>query len=297
MDNAGAKEMGKIDFDAGKPPPFRISEIREAIPKHCWEKNAWKSMSYVLRDIVFIVFFAVFFLWIDAWYAWPIYWLAQGTMFWALFVLGHDCGHGSFSESVKMNNFVGHFLHSFILVPYHGWRISHKTHHQNHGHVEKDESWHPLTEKLYRSLDFATRKLRFTIPFPLFAYPAYLEWSYLRGALTTLDRDYGWINNIHHDVGTHVIHHIFPQIPHYNLIEATKAAKPVLGKYYREPEKSGPLPVHLFGVLVKSLRIDHFVSDVGDVVYYQTDPNLHGNHQAKQQHQKEKQTLLNNKLY
>lgn len=90
MDNAGAREIGKIDFDAGKPPPFRISDIREAIPKHCWEKNAWKSMSYVLRDIIFIVFFAVFFLWIDAWFAWPIYWLAQGTMFWALFVLGHD---------------------------------------------------------------------------------------------------------------------------------------------------------------------------------------------------------------
>lgn len=46
------------------------------------------------------------------------------------------------------------------------------------------------------------------------------EWSYLRGGLTTLDRDYGLINNIHHDIGTHVIHHLFPQIPHYNLVEA-----------------------------------------------------------------------------
>lgn len=100
------------------------------------------------------------------------------------------------------------------------------------------------------------------------------EWTYLRGGLTTLDRDYGWINNIHHDIGTHVIHHLFPQIPHYHLIEATEAAKPVLGNYYREPQKSGPLPLHLLGDLVQSLRRDHYVSDTGDVVYYQTDPTI-----------------------
>jgi hypothetical protein len=42
----------------------------------------------------------------------------------------------------------------------------------------------------------------------------------MRGGLSTIDRDYGWFNNIHHDIGTHVVHHLFPQIPHYNLIEA-----------------------------------------------------------------------------
>ena len=28
---------------------------------------------------------------------------------------------------------------------------------------------------------------------------------------------------VHHDIGTHVVHHLFPQIPHYNLCEATDA--------------------------------------------------------------------------
>ncbi|XAR60741.1 hypothetical protein NMG60_11034228 [Bertholletia excelsa] len=295
----------------------------------------------------------------------PPFKIAQGTMFWALFVLGHDCGHGSFSDSPLLNNVVGHILHSAILVPYHGWRISHRTHHQNHGHVENDESWVPLTERVYKSLDAATKFFRFKVPFPMFAYPIYLwsrspgktgshfnpyselfhpserkyvitstvcwtvmvalllclskvvgfvqmlklygvpylvfvmwldfvtylhhhgyeqklpwyrgkEWSYLRGALTTVDRDYGLFNNIHHDIGTHVIHHLFPQIPHYHLVEATKAAKPMLGKYYREPKKSGPIPFHLLSYLVRSIGQDHYVRDTGDIVFYQADPKLQG---------------------
>lgn len=50
------------------------------------------------------------------------------------------------------------------------------------------------------------------------------EWSYLRGALTTLDRDYGIINNVHHNIETHVVHHLFPQIPHYHLVDAVSSA-------------------------------------------------------------------------
>ncbi|KAI0526906.1 hypothetical protein KFK09_002499 [Dendrobium nobile] len=351
------------EFDPGMPPPFRLAEIRAAIPKHCWVKNPWRSMSYVGRDVAVVFGLVAAAAYINCWIVWPLYWAAQGTMFWALFVLGHDCGHGSFSDCHKLNSVVGHLLHSSILVPYHGWRISHRTHHQNHGNVDKDESWHPLSESVYRSLDTKTRNLRFTFPFPMLAFPFYLwrrspgksgshfnpesdlfgqndridvitstacwmamaallagltlimgplqllklygipylifvmwldlvtylhhhghheklpwyrgkEWSYLRGGLTTLDRDYGWINNIHHDIGTHVIHHLFPQIPHYNLIEATEAAKPVLGKYYREPEKSAPLPFHLLGILLKSLRRDHYVRDSGDVLFYEKDSEL-----------------------
>ncbi|XWS74011.1 hypothetical protein CRYUN_Cryun02cG0178900 [Craigia yunnanensis] len=357
----GINDQG--DFDSSAPPPFRIADIRAAIPKHCWIKSPWRSMSYVFRDVNVVFALIAAAVYLNSWFFWPIYWVAQGTMFWALFVLGHDCGHGSFSGNPILNSVVGHILHSSILVPYHGWRISHRTHHQNHGNVEKDESWVPLPEKIYNNLDFSARFLRFTIPFPLFAYPLYLwyrspgkegshfnpysnlftpqerklvmtstacwtamaillaylsfaigptqvfklygvpylffvvwldlvtylhhhgheqrlpwyrgkEWSYLRGGLTTVDRDYGLFNNIHHDIGTHVIHHLFPQIPHYHIVEATKAAKQVIGKYYREPKKSGPIPFHLIKNLVTSLRQDHYVSNSGDIVYYQTDPQM-----------------------
>lgn len=62
----------------------------------------------------------------------------------------------------------------------------------------------------------------------------------------------------------------------YFLNLQTEAAKPVLGKYYKEPKKSGPLPFYLLGVLIKSMKQDHYVSDTGDIVYYQTDPQLSG---------------------
>ena len=67
-------------------------------------------------------------------------------MFWALFVIGHDCGHGSFSRYKGLNHLVGHITHTFILVPYHSWRISHRTHHSNTGNIETDESWYPIVE-------------------------------------------------------------------------------------------------------------------------------------------------------
>ena len=58
-------------------------------------------------------------------------------------------GHQSFSSNKALNDFVGNVVHSSILVPYHGWRVSHRTHHGNHGHVENDESWHPVSKGIY----------------------------------------------------------------------------------------------------------------------------------------------------
>ncbi|XP_057547302.1 delta(12)-fatty-acid desaturase FAD2 [Amaranthus tricolor] len=63
------------------------------------------------------------------------------------------------------------------------------------------------------------------------------EWDWLRGALATVDRDYGILNKVFHNItDTHVAHHLFSTMPHYHAMEATKAIKPILGKYYRFDE-------------------------------------------------------------
>ncbi|CAI6000735.1 unnamed protein product [Closterium sp. NIES-65] len=60
------------------------------------------------------------------------------------------------------------------------------------------------------------------------------EWEWLRGALATVDRDYGYLNIVHHHIAdTHVAHHIFSTMPHYHAEEATRAIKPILKDYYQ----------------------------------------------------------------
>jgi hypothetical protein len=34
--------------------PFNLSTLKAAIPAHCFEKNVWTSIYYLVRDFVFI---------------------------------------------------------------------------------------------------------------------------------------------------------------------------------------------------------------------------------------------------
>ena len=63
-------------------------------------------------------------------------------------------------------------------------------------------------------------------------------WDYVRGQLSTVDRHYGIVHNVIHNIGTHQMHHMFTKIPHYRLEEATIAfrrAFPELVRVCDEP--------------------------------------------------------------
>ncbi|PWA79624.1 Fatty acid desaturase, type 1 [Artemisia annua] len=69
---------------------------------------------------------------------------------------------------------------------------------------------------------------------PSLAHYDSTEWDWLRGALSTVDRDFGAFNWVFHDANrTHVVHHLFPSLPHYHAVEARDAVKPMLGEYYK----------------------------------------------------------------
>lgn len=53
-----------------------------------------------------------------------------------LFIIQHDCGHGSFFPSRKANDMVGLGCSLFTLTPYYYWQKSHAIHHANAGNLE-----------------------------------------------------------------------------------------------------------------------------------------------------------------
>ncbi|KJK73886.1 hypothetical protein H634G_10837 [Metarhizium anisopliae BRIP 53293] len=76
------------------------------------------------------------------------------------------------------------------------------------------------------------------------------SWTFLRGALSTVDRDPGYFlrHLLHHIIDLHVVHHLFPRIPHYHAQEATDALRPLLGKYYHQDKGS------YYGALYSNFR-------------------------------------------
>jgi omega-6 fatty acid desaturase (delta-12 desaturase) len=53
-----------------------------------------------------------------------------------LFIIQHDCGHGSFFNSRKANDLVGLACSLFTWTPYYYWQKSHAIHHANAGNLE-----------------------------------------------------------------------------------------------------------------------------------------------------------------
>jgi omega-6 fatty acid desaturase (delta-12 desaturase) len=54
-----------------------------------------------------------------------------------LFILQHDCGHGSFFRSPRLNEAVGRVLGVLTLMPYTYWRSTHAIHHATSGNLDR----------------------------------------------------------------------------------------------------------------------------------------------------------------
>lgn len=82
---------------------------------------------------------------------WWLMWLSLGISAWLcflltlpaagllvrLFLIQHDCGHGSFFSNRSVNDWVGRVLGVFTLTPYDFWKRTHAIHHAGSGNLDR----------------------------------------------------------------------------------------------------------------------------------------------------------------
>lgn len=59
-----------------------------------------------------------------------------GLLLLRLFIIQHDCGHGSFFRSQTANDWLGRAIAVFTFTPYDCWRRSHALHHSSTGNLD-----------------------------------------------------------------------------------------------------------------------------------------------------------------
>ncbi|KAJ3113319.1 hypothetical protein HDU96_003530 [Phlyctochytrium bullatum] len=152
-----------VNAPEGPDGKISIAALRKALPPHVFRKSALRSTLHLLIDFgaIFVCMglllhpatAAIFtpFASIQSTLLFAVLANVQGFFMWSLFVVGHDAGHGTYSDSKLINSVVGHLSHGFLLVPFWPWQKSHAAHHAFHQHKEKDRghTWFSVEEEGY----------------------------------------------------------------------------------------------------------------------------------------------------
>lgn len=84
-----------------------------------------------------------------SWLLYPVLLVVAGLGGWGLHCIAHDCGHGSFSRSRRLNSLIGHVSLFPLIYPFHSWRHVHNLHHTYTNNLELDTDWKPIPAAIY----------------------------------------------------------------------------------------------------------------------------------------------------
>jgi omega-6 fatty acid desaturase (delta-12 desaturase) len=160
-----------------KPLPDNISlnDVIKSMPKEVFQKDMFKAWTNV-----FITYSSValceFLLVISPWYLLPVIWAIAGTAFTGFFVIGHDCGHLSFSRSHLVNDIVGTITMLTFFYPFESWRIKHNLHHANTNKLDVDNAWQPFQPDYFNNASTLERTIMILIKGPLWYLASIGHW-------------------------------------------------------------------------------------------------------------------------
>src|SRR5437867_12578219 len=127
------------------------------------------------------------------------YWLtlavavAAGGFLIRIFIIFHDCGHGSFFRSQRANHFWGFVTGVLTFTPYHQWRQKHALHHATSGDLDRrgtGDIWTLTVQEYFEAPRWKRLAYRlFRNPFVLFVIaPLYLFLIHQRFPSPTVGR-------------------------------------------------------------------------------------------------------------
>lgn len=117
--------------------PERVERWNEILRPY-WGADTRKSVTQLLTSAIpFVLLWYTMFRSLEIGY-WLTLLLAVPTagFMMRLFMIQHDCGHGSFFKSRKARDVVGFCIGVLMLTPYAYWRKAHAAHHAHSGDLD-----------------------------------------------------------------------------------------------------------------------------------------------------------------
>jgi len=118
--------------------PVGARDWARVIGKYGQPINGRASFEIMVTLIPFVA------LWVLTWLAMDVsYWLSlliaipAGVFLVRMFMIQHDCGHGSFFRQRQINDWTGRIIGVLTLTPYGFWKRTHALHHANSGNLDR----------------------------------------------------------------------------------------------------------------------------------------------------------------
>jgi len=141
---AYAHSMGYRQIGKDLPDNVTLQQVISTLPKTVFELNPVRAWGAVITSLVSMAA-SLYLISVSPWYLLPFAWALAGTAFTGWFVVGHDCGHRSFSKNKLLEDIVGTFMFAPLIYPFEPWRIKHNHHHAHTNKLVEDTAWHPIT--------------------------------------------------------------------------------------------------------------------------------------------------------
>jgi len=142
------------------PSSHDLRRLRVLAAAYATPRSGRAAVEILVTALPFLAITAVMFVALYHGF-WPALALSlpAGALLVRLFMIQHDCGHGTFFPSRRLNDWLGRAIGVLTLTPYDFWRRSHAVHHASSGNLAKrgvgDVA--TLTVREYLSLSGARR--------------------------------------------------------------------------------------------------------------------------------------------